>query len=474
MNELKCPKCGHVFQVDRESFNSIAAQVKDKAFQQEVDRRVAEIKLRYDRDAEVKSEMAKLEAAGKEAKAEFESRERLAKLEREYDARLAEKSREVEKMRTEIAEMKNRLENSEQLYQSKRQAEISEMNRELDKLKASLGDAENKRKMAVMEERQRANESIMAKEREIAAVKSEAAAKLNEAAMQQESLKEHHALEIRQKTELIEYYKDLKARLSTKMVGETLEIHCSTEFTKVRTFQYPRAYFEKDNDASSGSKGDFIFRDYDADGTEYISIMFEMKNESDTTLTKHRNEDFFAKLDRDRKEKGCEYAVLVSLLESDSELYNQGIVDVSYRYPKMFVVRPQFFMPIISLLSNASMKSVEYKRELMQARAQNVDVTNFESKLEEFKDKFGRNYRLASEKFNAAVEEIDKAIKNLEKIKANLLGSENNLRLANDRAEELTIKRLTRGNPTMKAKFEEARQKHDPSKGSGFAGEGMD
>lgn len=471
MNELKCPKCGHVFQVDRESFNSIAAQVKDKAFQQEVERRVAEMKLRYDREAEAKTEMAKLEAATKEAKVEFESRERIARLEREYEAKLAEKSREVEKARNEIAEVKSRLENAEQLFQSKRQAEISEMNREVDKLKASLDDAENKRKMAVMEEKQRANETIMAKEREIAAVKSEAAAKLNEAAMQQESLKEHHALEIRQKTELIEYYKDLKARLSTKMIGETLEIHCSTEFTKVRASQYPRAYFEKDNDASSGSKGDFIFRDYDVDGTEYISIMFEMKNESDTTLTKHRNEDFFAKLDRDRKEKRCEYAVLVSLLEADSELYNQGIVDVSYRYPKMFVVRPQFFMPIISLLSNASMKSVEYKRELMQARAQNVDVTNFETKLEEFKDKFGRNYRLASEKFNAAVEEIDKAIKNLEKIKANLLGSENNLRLANDRAEELTIKRLTRGNPTMKAKFEEARQKHDSSKGNIFSGE---
>ncbi len=429
------------------------------------------MKLRYDREAEAKTEMAKLEAATKEAKAEFESRERIARLEREYEAKLAEKNREVEKARNEIADVKSRLENAEQLYQSKRQAEISEMNREVDKLKASLDDAENKRKMAVMEEKQRANETIMAKEREIAAVKSEAAAKLNEAAMQQESLKEHHALEIRQKTELIEYYKDLKARLSTKMIGETLEIHCSTEFTKVRASQYPRAYFEKDNDASSGSKGDFIFRDYDVDGTEYISIMFEMKNESDTTLTKHRNEDFFAKLDRDRKEKRCEYAVLVSLLEADSELYNQGIVDVSYRYPKMFVVRPQFFMPIISLLSNASMKSVEYKRELMQARAQNVDVTNFETKLEEFKDKFGRNYRLASEKFNAAVEEIDKAIKNLEKIKANLLGSENNLRLANDRAEELTIKRLTRGNPTMKAKFEEARQKHDSSKGSIFSGE---
>lgn len=244
--------------------------------------------------------------------------------------------------------------------------------------------------------------------------------------------------------------------MSTKMVGETLEIHCSTEFNKVRSSMYPKAYFEKDNDARAGSKGDFIFRDFDEDGTEYISIMFEMKNEMDETATKHKNEDFFAKLDKDRNEKACEYAVLVSLLEPDSELYNEGIVDVSYRYPKMFVVRPQFFMPLISLLSQASKKSIEYRKELAIARKQSIDVSNFEEQLNDFKSRFANNYRLASEKFKKAIEEIDKSIDHLQKIKDALLGSENNLRLANNKAEELTIKRLTRNNPTMKDKFEEA------------------
>jgi hypothetical protein len=240
------------------------------------------------------------------------------------------------------------------------------------------------------------------------------------------------------------------------MVGETLEEHCHTEFNRMRTSMFPNAYFDKDNDISTGTKGDFIFRDF-ADGMEYVSIMFEMKNENDTTSTKKKNEDFFAKLDKDRNDKNCEYAVLVTLLEPDSELYNQGIVDVSYKYPKMFVVRPQFFLPIISLLTQAAKKSIEYKRELLFARKQSVDITNFEDKINDFKEKFGRNYRIASEKFQTAIAEIDKSIEHLNKIKAALLSSENNLRLANDRAEELTIKKLTRGNPTMKKMFEDAK-----------------
>ena len=244
--------------------------------------------------------------------------------------------------------------------------------------------------------------------------------------------------------------------MSTKMVGETLEIHCSTEFNRMRMSMYPRAYFEKDNDIRGGTKGDFVFRDYDEDGTEYISVMFEMKNEMDGTAVKHKNEDFFAKLDKDRNEKGCEYAVLVSLLEPDSELYNAGIVDVSYRFPKMYVIRPQFFMPIISLLTQAAKNSLGYRKALAIAQKQSVDVTNFEEQLNDFKSKFANNYRLASEKFRKAIEEIDKTIDHLQKIKDALLGSENNLRLANNKAEELTIKRLTRNNPTMKAKFEEA------------------
>lgn len=256
----------------------------------------------------------------------------------------------------------------------------------------------------------------------------------------------------------MDYYKDLKTRMSTKMIGETLEIHCSTLYNQMMRSMLPNAYFEKDNDASGGSKGDFIFRDFSDSGTEYVSIMFEMKNEADETATKHKNEDFFKKLDADRREKKCEFAVLVSLLEPDNELYNSGIVDVSYKYEKMYVIRPQFFLPIISLLVQTSRKSLEYKQQLEIAQSQSIDVTNFENQLLEFKERFANNYRLASEKFNKAIEEIDKSIDHLQKIKAALLGSENNLRLANDKAEALTIKKLTRNNPTMKAKFNEARQ----------------
>lgn len=276
------------------------------------------------------------------------------------------------------------------------------------------------------------------------------------AAIRENTLKDDYERRLKQQQEQVDYYKDLKARMSTKMIGESLEIHCSTEFNRVRSSVYPNAYFEKDNDASRGTKGDFIFRDH-IDGMEYISIMFEMKNEADTTATKHRNEDFLAKLDKDRREKGCEYAVLVSLLEPESELYNEGIVDVSYRYPKMFVVRPQFFMPIIALLTQASRNSVAYKKELEQVRQQSVDVHNFEEQLETFKDGFARNYRLASDRFRTAIDEIDKSIEHLQKIKEALVGSENNLRLANNKAERLTIRKLTYKNPTMKRMFDEAR-----------------
>ena len=269
------------------------------------------------------------------------------------------------------------------------------------------------------------------------------------------SLRENHAVELRSKDEQIAYYRDLKARLSTKMVGETLEQHCEIEFNKLRATAFPRAYFEKDNDARYGSKGDYIFRDSDESGTEFVSIMFEMKNEGDETATKKRNEDFFKELDKDRTEKGCEYAVLVSLLESDSELYNTGIVDVSHRYPKMYVIRPQFFIPMITLLRNAALNSLAYRAELARVREQNIDITNFESELEEFRSGFARNYELASRRFKTAIEEIDKTIDHLQKTKDALLGSENNLRLANNKAEDLSIKKLTRGNPTMAAKFAE-------------------
>lgn len=304
---------------------------------------------------------------------------------------------------------------------------------------------------------------------EIASLKSQAKLVASEAALREKSLqteyegklqvvKSEAASRLRVAEEEVERLKDFKTRLSTKMVGESLEAHCSTIFNGELRSLFPVAYFEKDNDSSSGSKGDFIFRDYDG-GTEYISIMFEMKNEMDETATKHKNEDFFRKLDADRTAKGCEYAVLVSLLEPDNELYNGGIVDVSHRYPKMYVIRPQFFKAMITLLVNAAKKSIDYQRQLAIARSQSIDVTNFEGQLNAFKDAFGRNYRLASEKFKTAIDEIDKSIAHLQKIKDALIGSENNLRLANDKADNLTIKRLTRGNPTMKAKFDEVHKK---------------
>ena len=275
--------------------------------------------------------------------------------------------------------------------------------------------------------------------------------------MLEHSLSEKYEAEIKSKDELIAYYKDFKAKQSTKMVGESLEQHCEIEFNQLRATGFPRAYFEKDNDARTGSKGDYIFRDYGEDGTEFISIMFEMKNESDATASKKKNEDFFKELDKDRNEKGCEYAVLVSLLESDNELYNAGIVDVSHRYPKMYVVRPQFFIPIITLLRNAAQNSLAYRAELARVQEQNIDITTFESDLETFKQGFARNYELASKKFKTAIDEIDKTIDHLQKTKDALLGSENNLRLANNKAEDLSIKKLTKGNPTMAAKFQEAR-----------------
>ena len=359
---------------------------------------------------------------------------------------------------TEIARLKEQVNNIAQGKELEFKDVLKRKDDELARLRGALQQSDNQRQIALLEQQKKAQEELQAKNTRITELEGQVKAEKNAASLREKDLQERFSVQLKQKQEQIDYYKDLKTRMSTKMVGETLEIHCSTEFNRVRASMYPRAYFEKDNDAKGGSKGDFIFRDYDEDGTtEYISIMFEMKNEMDETATKHKNEDFFAKLDKDRNEKACEYAVLVSLLEPDSELYNEGIVDVSYRYPKMFVVRPQFFMPLISLLSQASKKSIEYRKALTVARQQTVDVSNFENQLNEFKDKFAYNYRLASEKFKKAIEEIDKTIDHLNKIKEALVGSENNLRLANNKAEDLTIKKLTRNNPTMKAKFEEAR-----------------
>ena len=402
MKELKCPKCGNVFVVDEADYISIANQVRNNEFHNDLEARIREM-------------------------------EKTARSQREADTL---------RVREEFI------------------AKMGQKEQQIALLKAELQKKDDQTKIALLEEKNRVQQELQAKDAAIAQLNGRVASERQEAKIRENSLKEQYDFQLKQKQDEVNYYKDLKTKMSTKMVGETLEIHCSTEFNRMRTAMYPNAYFEKDNDARGGSKGDFIFRDFQ-DGTEYISIMFEMKNEMDQTATKHRNEDFFEKLHKDRTEKGCEYAVLVSLLEPDSEYYNGGIVDVSYRYPKMYVVRPQFFMPLISLLTQASKKGLEYKQALIAAQRQSIDVTNFEADLADFKEKFARNYRIASEKFRTAIEEIDKSISHLQKIKDALIGSENNLRLANDKAEGLTIKKLTRNNPTMKEKFEQVQQKRE-------------
>ena len=321
---------------------------------------------------------------------------------------------------------------------------------EIQELQAKLREGENARRLAIAE-------AVGATAQELTELRGALAQAKLEKELAEQALKDKYETQLKDRDEAIERLRDMKARLSTKMVGETLEQHCETTFNQLRATAFPRAYFEKDNDARTGSKGDYIFRDRDEAGLEIVSIMFEMKNESDQTATKKRNEDFLRELDKDRTEKGCEYAVLVSLLEPDSELYNSGIVDVSHRYPKMYVIRPQFFIPMITLLRNAALGALKYKAELELARAQNVDITNFETNLEAFKSAFGRNYRLASDHFQKAIAEIDKSIEHLQKTRAALLGSENQLRLANDKAQDVTIKKLTRGNPTMAAKFDQVR-----------------
>lgn len=434
MKELKCPQCGSVFTVDEADYASIVSQVKTQEF-----------------DAEVKSRLAEIQKQN-EVRQEAES----LKISQEFQGKLNAKELELSKKDSEIVKLQSQLDSFNQTKKLELDAERSKTNEEIARLKSIIAQNENNIRVAVLEEQNKAKDIIQAKENSLIELRSQIDVKQKEATIRETNIKEDYERQLKQKQELVDYYKDLKAKLSTKMIGESLEIHCSNEFNRVRTSMYPNAYFDKDNDASHGSKGDFIFRDF-ADGMEYISIMFEMKNEMDETATKHKNEDFLAKLDKDRRDKGCEYAVLVSLLEPDNDFYNEGIVDVSYKFPKMFVVRPQFFMPIISLLTQASRKSVEYQKELMLAKQQSIDVTNFENKLIDFRNKFGNHYQRASDKFNKAIEEIDKTIKSLQKMKEDLLSSENYLRLANNDTEDLSIKKLTRGNPTMKQKFEEAK-----------------
>ncbi len=446
MRELKCPKCGNVFSVDEADYASIVNQVKGAEFDAEVNRRISE--LHHQQEAEEKARAATAEKA--------------------HQSELFKKDQAISEKDVEIARLKEQISAMGDRQKLAVGTAVADKDKEIAALKAAINKGSQDLEIAVLKERQQAKEAAQAKDAEIAELRSQAKLAASEASLREKQMqaeyegklqvvKSEAASRLRVAEEEVQRLKDFKTRLSTKMVGESLEVHCSTVFESELRTLLPNAYFEKDNDASGGSKGDFIFRDTE-DGQEYISIMFEMKNELDETATKHKNEDFFRKLDSDRTAKGCEYAVLVSLLEPESELYNSGIVDVSHRYPKMYVIRPQFFKAIITLLVNAAKKTIDYQRQLAIARSQSIDVTNFEGQLEAFKDAFGRNFRLASEKFKAAIDEIDKSIAHLQKIKADLIGSENNLRLANEKADNLTIKRLTRGNPTMKAKFDEARQ----------------
>lgn len=434
MKELKCPNCGSVFSVDEADYASIVSQVKTQEFDAEVESRLKEI---------MKQNKIQQEADS-------------MKISQKYQEQLNSKEIELSKKENEIVKLQARLDSFNQAKQLELETERAKTNEEIVRLKSIIKQNESNIQVAILEERNKVKDLIQTKENSLIELRSQIDLKQKEATIREASIKEDYERQLKQKQELVDYYKDLKAKLSTKMIGESLEVHCSNEFNRVRTSMYPNAYFDKDNDASHGSKGDFIFRDY-IDNIEYISMMFEMKNEMDETATKHKNEDFFAKLDKDRRDKGCEYAILVSLLEPDNDLYNEGIVDVSYRYPKMFVIRPQFFMPIISLLTQASRKSIEYQKELIIARQQSVDVTNFENKLNDFRDKFSYHYQHASAKFDKAIKEIDKAIISLQRMKEELMSSENFLRLANNDTEALSIKRLTRGNPTMKKMFDDAR-----------------
>lgn len=450
MKELICPNCQKAFKVDEADYAAILMQVKDREFKADLERRIAELHRQH---------QAEQEALNKQRQAEQEAA--ALKANQNYERALQQKEATLKEKDSAIAQLQLQLNGMEEKKRLELDAQLARKEQEIDRLKAEIKGNDDRQKMVVLKEQQKWKETLQEERSTNLRLQDRIKLEQKEAALRETTLKEDYERRLKQQQELVDYYKDLKAKMSTKMIGESLEIHCSTEFNRMRSSLYPNAYFEKDNDAARGSKGDFIFRDH-VDGTEYISIMFEMKNEADTTATKHRNEDFFAKLDKDRREKGCEYAVLVSLLEPDSELYNEGIVDVSYRYPKMFVVRPQFFMPIIALLSQASKNSVAYQKELEQVRRQSVDVRNFEEHLNKFKEGFSYNYNLASKKFEEAINGIDKSIEQLQKIKEALVGSENQLRLANNKAEGLTIRKLTYKNPTMKRMFDEARAANRP------------
>lgn len=431
MQEIKCPKCGEVFQVDETGYAAIVKQVRDEEFHREIHERLEQ----FEKEKNASVELAKTATA------------------KAYDVALAKKAMEINDLKSQLNMQKMSQAASLQDALNKKELELAQKDQLIAGLTARLNAGKQEIELAIAKVVNEKQQELNDKEQSILQLTSAIENGKKESELREQTLITQYEEKLKFKDEEIERYKDFKLRQSTKMVGESLEQHCKIEFNKLRMTGFANAYFEKDNDARTGSKGDYIYREADEDGTEFISIMFEMKNEMDATSTKKKNEDFFKELDKDRREKNCEYAVLVSMLESESELYNTGIVDVSYRYPKMYVIRPQFFIPIITLLRNAAQNSLQYRKELSVIKTQNIDISNFENDLNEFKDKFSRNYRLASEKFKKAIEEIDKTIDHLQKTKDALLSSENNLRLANNKAEDLSIKRLTRNNPTMAAKF---------------------
>ena len=431
MPEIKCPNCGNLFTIDQNQYDDLIREVRNDVFEKEIQQRL-------------NIEKEKLESSFKVQQMQSSN----------------ENQNKIRELQSQIDSLKNIIANNELGKNSAIAEAINKKELELKNKDLEISNLQSKLDNQALSLDMKYKELINSKDQEIVSLNNKIDLNKKEAEIKQNNLIEQQRLELKAKDEQIAYYKDMKLKLSTKLVGESLEQHCQNAFNSIRMTAFPHAYFEKDNDSSSGEKGDFIFKEYTEEGAELISIMFEMKNENDETATKHKNEDFFAKLDKDRKTKNCEYAILVSMLEPESELYNAGIVDVSYKYPKMYVVRPQCFIPIITLLRNASLNASKYKNELMIARNQSIDVTNFENSLLDFQDKFNKNYNLASQRFNSAIEEIDKTIDHLNKVKEGLLGADRNLRLANDKAQDLSIKKLTRNNPTMKEAFDKVKNEN--------------
>ena len=436
MHEIKCPHCHTAFTVNEASYADILNQVRTQEFQTEIHERLQQAQMQFQSDMQLAQ----------------------AQAQNQFDKILANKNHEIAALSNQINAYEKDSKLAAAEIEDRLKAQIAEQDKLIAELKAQAKSLETAKNM---EKELEITKAVAEKERELGNLNTQLMLQSKENQLEKQSLREKYEAELKQKDETIAFYKDFKARQSTKMIGESLEQHCETEFNRIRTTAFPQAVFGKDNDAKTGSKGDYIYRETDEEGNEIISIMFEMKNENDETSTKKKNEHFFKELDKDRREKNCEYAVLVSLLEADSDLYNKGIVDVSYAYPKMYVVRPQFFIPIVSLLRNAALNSLKYKQELAQMRAQNIDITHFEEDLDKFKTDFARNYELASRKFQTAIDEIDKTISHLQKTKEALLSSENNLRLANNKATDLTVKKLVSKNPTMKAAFAALEKKED-------------